>query len=145
MLAITYQAGHLVRLVLVAPLTDLFEQLERSPSTRLDGILTGISRTLQVATGAAPALATGNKKVTNVACSAGMVAVKFGKGILCVTGPGDTEVSVIRGLLLKSVGCQTRLFGFSLLSFGEYHQTFSPLKLFHKTFYTHSNVCSLLH
>ena len=133
----------------MAPLTDLFEQLERSPSTRLDVILTGISRTLQVATGS-PALAKGDKKVTNVACSAGMVAVKFGKGILCMTGPGDTDVSVIHGLLLKSVGCQTRLFGFSLtriLAFGEYHQTFSSLKLFHKIFYTltHSNVCSLLH
>ena len=81
----------------MAALTDLFD---RFPSTRLDVILTGISWTLQVATGS-PALAKGDKKVTNVACSAGMVAVKFGKGILCMTGPGNNHVLVIpeeRGL-----------------------------------------------
>ena len=60
---------------------------------------------------------------------------------------------------LKSVGCQTRLLGFSLmriLAFGEYHQILSPLELFLKLFHTlftffthslctHSNMCSLLH
>ena len=110
-----------VRQVFVAALIDLFEQLDRFPATRLDVILTGISRTLQVATGS-PALAKWDKKVTNVACSAGMVAVKFGQGILCMTGAGDTVVFVIRDLLLKSVGYQTRFFGFSftlILAFEE--------------------------
>ena len=50
LLAITYQAGQLARPVLVAPRIDLFEQLERCPSTRLSVILTATSRTLQVTT-----------------------------------------------------------------------------------------------
>ena len=133
--AITYQVGQLVRPVLVAPLIDLFEQLERCPSTQLSVILTATSRTLQVATGAAPALATGDK-VTNVVCSAGLVAVKLGKGILCMTGAGDADVSVITcGLPLKSVGCQTWLFRLSLkrtLAFRGCHRTSSPLELFYR-------------
>lgn len=48
---------------------------------------------LQVTAGAAPALAW-EKRTTDVACSAGLVAVKFGTGIICVAGAGEYNVSV---------------------------------------------------